>query len=115
MELRVRREDDLDDCERLARAVYGADGYPPRCADDLRLFVSTPDALGAWVAGSDTGIVGHVALQPKSSLAVVALACEATDRPPDQRCVVSRSSSRLPIEGRIGSFFTASAAQDGPP
>lgn len=86
----MRRDDDLDECERLARAVHRADGYPPRGADDLRIFLSTSDALGAWVAESDTGIVGHVALQAKSSLAVVALACKATDRSPDQLCVVSR-------------------------
>lgn len=55
-----------------------------------RLFVSTPDALGAWVAESDRGIVEHVALQPKSSPAVMALACDATERSPDQLCVVAR-------------------------
>lgn len=110
----MRREDDLDDCERLARAVYGADGYPPRCADDLRVFVSTPDALGAWVAESDRGIVGHVALQSRSSPAVVALACEATDRPPDQLCVVGRLFV-VPSRRRegIGSSLLATAADAG--
>ena len=110
----MRREDDLDECERLARAVHGADGYPPRCADDLRLFVSTPDALGAWVAESDSGIVGHVALQPKSSPAVMALACDATKRSPDQLCVVARlfvaPSHRR--EG-VGSSLLATAADTG--
>lgn len=67
VELRVRRESDLDACEHLAHVVHALDGYPPRCADDLRHFVSAPDALSAWVAQSEKGIVGHVALQPRSS------------------------------------------------
>ncbi len=90
MELRARREDDLDACERLAQAVHGVDGYPPRFADDLRLFVSAPDALGAWVVETDSGIVGHVALQPRSSRMVMALACDATGLPSDRFCVVAR-------------------------
>lgn len=84
VELRTRRDSDLDACELLARAVHAVDGYPPRFADDLRLFVSVPDALGVWVAESDRGIVGHVALQPTSSRAVMALASDATGRPPDR-------------------------------
>src|SRR5438045_3471397 len=90
VELRVRRESDLDACERLAKVVHGADGYPPRCADDLRTFVSAADALGAWVAQSEKGIVGHVALQPRSSRAVMALGALATGRRPERLCVVAR-------------------------
>ena len=78
VELRARRESDLDACELLAHAVHIFDGYPPRAVDDLRLFVSLPDALEVWVAESERGIVGHVALQPKSSPAVMALASDAT-------------------------------------
>jgi GNAT superfamily N-acetyltransferase len=101
MELRPRRDSDLDECEHLARVVHALDGYPPRCTDDLRLFVSAGDALGAWVAVSQSGIVGHVALQPRSSRAVMALASNATGRPPDQLCVVARLLVS-PTERRIG-------------
>jgi GNAT superfamily N-acetyltransferase len=101
MELRPRRESDLDECEHLARVVHAVDGYPPRCADGLRLFVSAGDALGAWVAVSESGIVGHVALQPKSSGAVMALGSNATGRPPDQLGMVARLFVS-PTERRIG-------------
>ena len=90
VELRARRESDLDACEHLAHVVHAADGYPPRCADDLRLFVSAPGALGAWVAESENGIVGHVALLPRSARAVMAVGRAATGRPPEQLCVVAR-------------------------
>lgn len=90
MELRPREDVDLEKCERLAQAVHLADGYPPRRADDLRRFVAAPDALAAWVAESRDGIVGHVVLQPMSSRAVMALACDATGRSLEQLCVVAR-------------------------
>ena len=91
MDLRPRTDGDLDACERLARAVHRADGYPPRRAGDLRRFVSAPGALGAWVAESDGGeVVGHVALQPTSSAAVMTLAADATGLPADRLAVVAR-------------------------
>jgi GNAT superfamily N-acetyltransferase len=114
VELRVRRESDLDACERLAEVVHAADGYPPRCADDLRVFVSAPDALGAWVAQSAKGVVGHVALQPKSSPEVMALGSVATGRPPEQLCVVARLFvSPTERKSGIGSSLLALAAGAG--
>ena len=114
MELRVRRDDDLDSCQRLAQAVHEFDGYPPRLADDLRLFVSAPEALGAWVVESDGDIVGHVALQRKSSGAVMALASDATGWAPDRLCVVARLLV-LPTERRkgLGSSLLGVAAEAG--
>ncbi|MGH2351012.1 MAG: GNAT family N-acetyltransferase [Chloroflexota bacterium] len=90
VELRARTDDDLDACELLARDVHHVDAYPPRFADDLRGFVSAPGALAAWVAAWDGAIVGHVALQPTSSPAVMALAGEATGRAPERLGVVAR-------------------------
>ena len=90
VELRPRTDDDLDACELLAREVHDVDGYPPRFADDLRHFVSASGALAAWVAAWDGAIVGHVALQPTSSPAVMALAGEATGRASDRLGVVAR-------------------------
>jgi GNAT superfamily N-acetyltransferase len=114
VELRPRKDDDLDECERLARAVHAADGYPPRCANDLRGFISTPDALEAWVVESATGIVGHVALQPTGSPAVTALACDATARSPDQLCVVARLFVSPSHRGKgLGSSLLAAAAEAG--
>ena len=114
MELRVRRKSDLDACEHLAHAVHAVDGYPPRCADDLRVFLSGGDAFGAWVAESEKGIVGHVALQPRSSRAVMALGSAATGRPPEQLCVVARLFvSPTERKAGIGSSLLALAANAG--
>jgi len=114
VELRVRRKGDLDACEHLAHVVHAVDGYPPRCADDLRDFLSGGDALGAWVAESEKGIVGHVALQPRSSRAVMALGSAATGRPPEQLCVVARLFvSPTERKAGIGSSLLALAADAG--
>jgi GNAT superfamily N-acetyltransferase len=58
--------------------------------DDLRAFIGTPDALCAFVAGEDGEIVGHVALNPRSSPAVMDMACEALGLPPQDLSVVAR-------------------------
>ncbi len=114
MRLRVRSESDVDACERLAHVVHAADGYPPRCADDLRAFVSATDALGAWVAESEKGIIGHVALLPRSSRAVMAVGITATGRPPEQLCVVARLFvSPTTRNAGIGSSLLAVAADAG--
>ncbi len=114
MEVRVRREDDLDSCERLARVVHAVDGYPPRLADDLRHFVAARGAIGAWVAESDGNIVGHVALQRTSSEVVMALASQATRRPPDRLCVVARLLVAPTDRGRgLGGHLLATAAEAG--
>ncbi|MGQ0743209.1 MAG: GNAT family N-acetyltransferase [Acidimicrobiales bacterium] len=114
MELRVRRGSDLDACEQLAHVVHTADGYPPRCADDLRGFVSAGDGLGAWVVESEKGIIGHVALLPRSSSAVMAVGAAATRRPPERLCVVARLFV-APTERKagIGRSLLAVAADAG--
>lgn len=90
MRLRARVDEDLDSCEHLARVVHELDGYPPRLADDLRLFVEAPGAVGSWVAESGGGIVGHVVLQPTSSDPVMALASQVTGRAPAELGVIAR-------------------------
>lgn len=114
VEMRVRSEGDLDACEHLAHVVHAGDGYPPRCADDLRVFVSAADALRAWVAESERGIVGHVALLQRSSPAVMAIGSAATGRPPEQLCVVARLFvSPTERKAGIGSSLLALAAEAG--
>lgn len=113
MELRARTDEDLSSCERLACAVHAADGYPPRFADDLRRFVSAPGAFGAWVATTGGATVGHVALLPRGSSAVTALACEATGRTADEHCVVARLlvSTAHRRKGLGGSLLATAAAE----
>lgn len=90
VKVRERAGDDLEACEHLALAVHQIDGYPPRLPGDLRSFIASPRALGAWVAEEDGQIVGHVALHPDSSLEVMELASRATDQPPEGLGVVAR-------------------------
>ena len=76
--VRPRTDDDLDALTVIAAEVQQRDGYPVRFSLDLRAFVETSGALAAWVAEDDRrAVVGHVALNPRSSPPVVARACEA--------------------------------------
>jgi ribosomal protein S18 acetylase RimI-like enzyme len=90
MEIRPRRDDDLDRCVALAAIVKQEDGYPIYIAKDLRSFLAVPGALGAWVADTGNDIVGHVALHPSSSTAVMDLLVELSGLEPDDVAVVSR-------------------------
>lgn len=90
VEMRDRTNDDVDACARIARLVHDRDGYPPRLVEDLRRFLVSPRALGAWVAVEDGEVVGHVALHPTSSVQVVAAACEALGIAADGLAVIAR-------------------------
>ena len=87
--IRVRTEEDLDQCERLARIVHEIDGYPPYLPGDLRTFIGA-GAITAWVAETSGEIVGHVALNQGSSPAVMKLASDTTGEPSQHLGVVAR-------------------------
>lgn len=77
MIVRARTDDDLDALAHIAAEVQNLDGYPVRRALDLRAFIESAGALAAWVAVDDGGdVVGHVALNARSSTAVMAHATE---------------------------------------
>jgi GNAT superfamily N-acetyltransferase len=67
-------------------------GYPAYLPTSLRRFLADADALAAWVAEDDNGIVGHVALHPRSSDAVnvMEMASKALQLPFDHLGVVAR-------------------------
>ncbi len=88
--VRPRGDADLDACARVARVIHELDGYPPYLPDDIRSFISEPEALAAWGAERDGEIIGHVALNPRSSQAVLTLASEALRQPPERFGVVAR-------------------------
>jgi GNAT superfamily N-acetyltransferase len=90
MIVRVRTDADLDKCEQLARVVHDLDGYPPYLPGDLRTFITSPDAIAAWVAEIGNEVVGHVALHPRTSAPVMALASEVTGHPAERFGVVAR-------------------------
>ena len=90
MVIRERTDADLDPCVEMAHDVHELDGYPPYLPTDLRTFLVSPDAYGAWVAEHSGEIVGHVALHRRSTAAVMAMASEAVRQPADRLGVVAR-------------------------
>jgi GNAT superfamily N-acetyltransferase len=88
--IRRRTESDLDQCVEIARRVHEVDGYPLYLPTDLHAFLDSPDAHGAWVAEEAGQIVGHVALHPRSTEAVLSLAGEVLGQPVDRLGVVAR-------------------------
>ena len=68
--VRSREPRDLDKLAEIAAEVQHNDGYPGKHLRDLRAFLDSGDALGAWVAEFDGQVVAHVALH-RSSLPVV--------------------------------------------
>ncbi len=109
--VRPRLETDLDECTDLARQVHDSDRYPIFLPSDLHSFMAAPDALAAWVAEDAGEIVGHVALRPRSSEVVMALAREVLGLPDGRLGVVARLlvSSRHRRRG-IGSALLEVAA-----
>lgn len=88
--MRARVDTDLAACVRLAEVVHASDGYPVYRPEDLRSFIAVPSALAAWVAVHGGDVVGHVALHPGSSAAVIDLAVEATGLSATRLGVVAR-------------------------
>lgn len=83
MDVRARRDDDLDELVTIAGRVSAADGYPISLPDrDLARFLTRPKPVAAWVAVRDERIVGHVALNAETSRPVMALVAKlAPERP----------------------------------
>ena len=110
MLVRPRTDDDLDALERVAEAVQQLDGYPPYLPAGLRSFVAE-DAVAAWVVEVDGQVAGHVALHRRSSRPVMALATEATGRPPERLGVVARLLVRPDLRRRgLGRALLSTAA-----
>ena len=78
--IRARTDDDLDVLVELAEEVRERDGYPGP-GTPLRPFLSSSDALAAWVAEIEGVVVGHVALHSKSLPVVMTRAATIADPP----------------------------------
>jgi GNAT superfamily N-acetyltransferase len=88
--LRPRLDSDLDACADIVRDVHALDRYPHFLPGDLRAFLASTGAYGAWVADRDGDIVGHVALHQRSEPSVMEVASSALGIPHGRLAVVAR-------------------------
>ncbi len=114
MEIRLRTDADLAKCEQLAVAVHASDGYPPRYEDDLAALFTAVPAIAAWVAVDGDAIVGHVALNDRTTSAAMALATAATGLTTSELVVLARllvapTAQRLGIGGSLVAVAVADA------
>jgi GNAT superfamily N-acetyltransferase len=88
--VRDRTGDDIAACQRLVEATHHHDRYPAYLGGSTRSFLCHPPAHRAWVAELDNAVIGHVALHPATSTAVIALACGQLNVTTDQIGVIAR-------------------------
>jgi GNAT superfamily N-acetyltransferase len=92
MRIRPRQVVDLGACVQLLAAVHAADGYPVNLPEDPATFLASPELLGAWVAEEEGSgeLLGHVALRPRTSEAVMERAVAASGMEAGRLAVVAR-------------------------
>jgi len=88
--VRLRADGDLGECVRLLDIVHRADGYPAYWPDDPAGRLSPTAMLGAWVAGHEDRIVGHIALGAATADASAVVWSKATTLPPERLAAVTR-------------------------
>ena len=83
VQIRQRRDADLEQLEVVARRVHVADRYPIYLPDgDFHRFLTQPASTAAWVMADDDRVVGHVALNDATSPPVMrAVADQGFDSP----------------------------------
>jgi GNAT superfamily N-acetyltransferase len=113
--VRPRTDVDLDACERVAAVIHRTDGYPVFGFEDLRGFLTLPDALGLWVAESHGTVVGHVALRPRTEVdSITQMAASYLGRSPDRVSVVTRLLvSPTARRSGVGAILLGTAVQVG--
>jgi GNAT superfamily N-acetyltransferase len=90
VEIRPRRQSDLDPLLEMAELIKRLDGYPPRGPLDVERFMAPPEQVAAWVAEIDGVVVGHVALHATGASATVHLAARHTRMAPRELALVAR-------------------------
>lgn len=91
MQVRERWASDESELLQIAQRVHVQDGYPLYLPDsDYRSFLFGHDTIGAWVAEDDHGVIGQVALHPRTSAQVMDLAANTLAQPINRLGVVAR-------------------------
>jgi GNAT superfamily N-acetyltransferase len=98
--IRLRQESDIGACLAMARQVKERDGYPPLGRIDVEHFLAPAYELAAWVAESDTRIVGHAALHSTGFSVTIERAVEATGTAPERLGVVARMFVDPEVRGK---------------
>ena len=100
MVIRPRTDADRDALLALTEVVHVVDGYPMVGAHNFERFLFGHAVLDAWVAEVDGVVVGHVALHPHTSAAVMEFASRALDVREDSLGVVARLFVSPDVRGR---------------
>lgn len=99
--VRERRDEDLDACAELLRAVHEQAGYPINWPADPRGWLTPASRLGCWVAELDGRVVGHVVLTAVGERAEV------------ERLFVDQTVTRNGIGRRLLDHCVTTAAEFG--
>jgi GNAT superfamily N-acetyltransferase len=88
--IRLRGDDDLDECVVLLEEVHGVDSYPTYWPEDPGRWLSPKAMLSAWVAERRGRIVGHIALGFATADRGAAVWSDATGLPPERLASITR-------------------------
>jgi GNAT superfamily N-acetyltransferase len=117
MEIRERRDIDLDRLVAVAGRVHEGDRYPIFLSDDdFYRFLTPPKPAAAWVGVHDGSIVGHIALNAETSLRVTQLAVALDSKRPAvyvARLLVDPGARRAGIGRRLLEHARRAAVASG--
>lgn len=100
MDIRARRQDEMEACVRLLADVHAADGYPMYWPTDPVNWLTPENMLAAWVAEDEHGLIGHVALCSAAGDSAAPLWSEASGLPPEHLGVVAKLFAAPRARGR---------------
>lgn len=104
MLIRTKLDSDDDACVAVMERTHAVDGYPRYWPAKPDRFLRAQGETDAWVAvddgGTDSRVVGQVALHRAEGEPVLALAQEATGLPADRLAVLARLLVHPDVRGR---------------
>ncbi len=110
--VRPRTADDDTGCVALMLETHQHDGYPRYWPSRPELFLAPDQETHAWVAETDGGLVGHVALHDARDHPTLPAAQRATGLAADRLAVVARLMVSPAVQGRgVGRQLLAAAVE----